>query len=533
MIGNLFRTLAGGERRATFSKPSAGWDGVDMLAGARSSTGVSVTPQSSLSNTTVLACVSLIARTLASVPLTLYQRDGRVRNPAPDHAAYELLHDMANPLQTAMEVRETWVLNALLWGNGYLEVEWDEAGNPLGLWPMASDRVGVEITRDKQLIYTYWSDEFGQLRLPGWRVAHLRDMTTSGLVGISRIRAAMNAVGLAIATEQFGSRYFADGAAPSMVLVHPSRLSPEAMANMRRSFEVQWSGLSNAHRIAVLGEGVKPEQFQVRADEAQFLETRAFQVEEICRLYNVAPGLVGAAQTQTYASAEQDMIRFRELALGPWAEALEKRLGASLLTKEERKQFYFQHKLAKLQATDLKTRYETYSIAKQSRVLTSNEIREMEDLNPLEGGDVLDETPNLAPDIQRQDSVDSQPDNQVDSDTDTEGGGAAANSRRRWVPAAPLPWEVYDAWVAETARRFKARVANDVRSGGAKALRKGGKTALDGWIAEMRSQWNAAGLNDLQPLLRVWDTEQPQDRVQEWIDTELALREAEIVGDIE
>ena len=91
MIGNLFRTLAGGERRATFSKPSAGWDGVDMLAGARSSTGVSVTPQSSLSNTTVLACVSLIARTLASVPLTLYQRDGRVRNPAPDHAAYELL----------------------------------------------------------------------------------------------------------------------------------------------------------------------------------------------------------------------------------------------------------------------------------------------------------------------------------------------------------------------------------------------------------------------------------------------------------
>ena len=154
----------------------------------------------------------------------------------------------------------------------------------------------------------------------------------------------MNAVGLAIATEEFGSRYFADGA-PSMVLSHPGKLTPDAMRNLRASFENQWSGLSNAHRVAVVAEGVKPDSFSIRADEAQFLETRAFQVAEICRLFNVAPGLVGAAETQTYASAEQDMIRFRELTLGPWAEALEKRIAADLLTDDERRGMFVQHKL--------------------------------------------------------------------------------------------------------------------------------------------------------------------------------------------
>jgi hypothetical protein len=224
------------------------------------------------------------------------------------------------------------------------------------------------------------------------------------------------------------------------------------------------------------------------------------------------------------------MIRFRELALGPWAEALEKRLGASLLTKEERKLFYFQHKLAKLQATDLKTRYETYSIAKQSRVLTSNEIREMEDLNPLEGGDVLDETPNLAPDIQRQEPVDDQQDSETDDQPDTEGGRGWGAREAAPESAQPL----VDAWLAETERRFRARVANDVRQDGAKALRKGGKEALATWLEEMSSQqWMAAGMRDLKPLMDATLVMQPQGRVRQWIANELSLREAEIVGDIE
>lgn len=371
--------------------------GFDWLLGSRSAAGVTVTPTSAMASTTVMACVNLIARSLASVPLTLYRRTQQGATPAPEHPLYALLGEMANPLQTAMEVRETLLANVLLYGNGYAEIEWRSDGYPAALWPMDAERVGLEISKERQLTYSYYSDDFGLVKLPGWRVLHLRGLATSGLLGVSPIRAAINAVGLSLATEQFGGRYFADGATPSLVLSYPSRLTPEATASLRKAFEAQWNGLSNAHRLAIVGDGVKPEAMQIRADEAQFLETRAFQVAEICRIFNVAPGLVGAAETQTYASAEQDMIRFRELTLGPWAEAIEKRIAAACLTTDERRLFFAQHKLAKLQATDLRTRYETYNVAKQAGILTTNEIRRMEDYNPVAGGDELWMPLNMAP----------------------------------------------------------------------------------------------------------------------------------------
>jgi HK97 family phage portal protein len=352
-------------------------------------TGVSVTPQSSLRSTTVMACVNLIARSLASVPLVLYERSGDSRKPAEDHPLYPLLHDLANPLQTAMEVRETLFANCLLYGNAYAEIEWSDSGHPLALWPLPSDCVGLQITPDRKLIYTYYDNLNGLALLPKWRVHHLRGLSLSGLLGMSPIREAMNAVGLSIAAEDFGGLYFGNGARPSLVLSHPAKLTPEAMVNLRTSFEKQWSGLGNAHRIAVVGEGVKPEPVGIPPNEAQFLETRAFQVAEICRIFNVSPGLVGAAETQTYASAEQDMIRFRELTLGPWAEAHEKTILRDLLTPEERRTLYAKYRLDKLPGTDLGTRYTTYNTAKQAGILTTNEIRGMEDLNPVEGGDIL------------------------------------------------------------------------------------------------------------------------------------------------
>jgi HK97 family phage portal protein len=380
------------ERRMAPTAPALDW-----LLGSRSAAGVTVTPTASLASTTVMACVNLIARSLASVPLVLYRRTPQGAAPAQDHPLHALLADMANPLQTAMEVRETLLANVLLYGNGYAEIEWGPDGYPAALWPMDAERVGLEISKERQLTYSYYSEDFGLVKLPGWRVLHLRGLATSGLLGISPIRAAMNAVGLALATETFGARYFAEGAAPSLVLSYPSRLTPEATASLRKVFETQWNGLSNTHRLAIIGDGVKPEAFQIRADEAQFLETRAFQVAEICRIFNVVPGLVGAAETQTYASAEQDMIRFRELTLGPWAEALEKRIAADCLTVQERPRLFAQHKLAKLQATDLRTRYETYNVAKQAGILTTNEIRRMEDYNPVPGGDELWMPLNMAP----------------------------------------------------------------------------------------------------------------------------------------
>ena len=511
------------EPRATMPVPQQTSDWVDFL-GERSASGVWISPTDALAISTVQACVALIARTLASVPLVLYRKtDAGGRAEATDHPLYAILHDLANPYQTAFDVRLTMFANTLLYGNAYAEIEWGPDGYPVALWPLPPERVTLYVTTDRQLIYQVTGDVFGvdsRVRwLPAYRVHHLRDLTISGLLGMSRLRSA-GAISLAMATEEFGTQFFSHGAHPSIVLSHPGKLQPEAVRNLRKSFESQWSGPANAHRVAVVGDGVKPEAMRITANESQFLETRAFQVAEICRLFNVSPGLVGAAETQTYASAEQDMLRLRELTLGPLAEGHEKAILRDLLVGDERRTLFAKYKMSKLQATDLKTRFDTYALAKQNRILTSNEVRLAEDYNPIPGGDVLDETPNLAPKI----GASGTPAKEDGADANDQRGGGA----REAAPEEAQP--LVGAWLAETERRFRARVANDVRQDGAKTLRKGGKTALDGWIAEMRKKWMAAGLSDMRPLMDVTLVMQPIGRVQQWIETELALRCAELEG---
>jgi HK97 family phage portal protein len=482
-----FSRTAAPEQRAAVQAASFDWDN---WLGVRSPAGVTVTPDSALGVTTVMACVTLIARSLASVPLVLYEKAGeRGRQPAVDHPLYPLLHDLANPLLTAFDVRQTLFACALLYGNAYAEIEWGPDGYPVALWPLAPERVRLFITPERQVYYTVQTDDGRTTPLPQYRVHHLRGLVTNGWLGISPLRAA-NAIGLAMATEEFGSKFFGQGAHPSVVLSHPGRLTPEAVVNLRRSFEQQWSGSNNAHRIAVVGEGVKPEPMRTPPNEAQMLETRSFQVLEICRIFNIAPGLVGAAETQTYASAEQDMLRFRELTLGPWAEAEEKAIYRDLLTPAERRTHFAQHKLSKLQATDLKTRYESHQIAVLSGLETPNERRELEDMNPIDGGDVLWMPLNMAP-----------------------AAAVAANAEQDapdpTAPAAPVPddnqrdnqpSDLTEAWLSDVERRLKARITNDVRQAGAKALRNGGRVALSEWGEGQQIDWRQAGEEMLAPL---------------------------------
>ena len=483
----LARWLPKREERAIVATSSR-YNFLDDIS-VRSSSGITVTPANSLRSTTVMACVTLIARSLASVPLVLYERSGDGRRRAESHPLYPLLHDLANPLQTAMEVRESLFANCLLYGNGYAEIEWGADGYPVALWPLPSDRIGVQITRNRELVYTYYSDEGGLVLLPKWRVHHMRGLAISGVLGLSPIREAMNAVGLDIAVEDFGSLYFGNGARPSIVLSHPAKLTPEAMANLRASFEKQWSGLGNAHRVAVVGEGVKPEPFAIPANEAQFLETRAFQVSVICRMFNVSPGLVGAAETQTYASAEQDMIRFRELTLAPWAEAHEKTILRDLLTPDERGRYFAKYQLDKLQATDLSTRYQTYNTAKQAGILTTNEIRQMEDMNPVEGGDILWMPANMAPADQV--AKGTQPDSQSDAPAHDEPDVDDDSPEDTQRALAPL--------VEDAQRRITARITADVRQNGGKALRTGGRPQLSDWVHETYAHWRQAADDMLAP----------------------------------
>ena len=467
------------------------------LFGARSAAGVNVTPAESLSVSTVQACVALIARSLASVPLVLYRKTSNGgREPAEDHPLFSILHDLSNPIQTAFEVRQLLFVSVLLYGNGYAEIEWGENGYPRALWPLSPDQVQL-YTANGGLVYRVEGDAFGHSStvrwLPSWRVHHVRGLSTAGMLGMSPLRAA-NAVGLAMATEEFGARFFAQGARPGYILSHPGQLSDKAFQRLQSSWND--GGGSNAHKTKIVEEGIKVEKTGVAPDEAQFLETRAFQVAEICRIFNVSPGLVGAAETQTYASAEQDLIRFRELTLGPWAKNHRAAIQRDLLLPEERADYFVQYKLSALQATDLKTRYEAHQIALLTGFSTQNEIRELEDMNPVEGGDVLWRPLNMGVTGEPEPvAPDASGDMSNDNDADEENSVNAEAQGRRGAGEEDKSAEtsLLTAWVGDVRQRLIARIENDVRQQGAKAQRNGGRLGLQEWGEEQMHDWRMAG----------------------------------------
>lgn len=521
------RALGAPERRAIALDESSR---LGSLASMQPSVaGVTVTADSALRNMTVLACIRIIAQSLASVPLILYRRDGRQRTRATDHPVYEVLEQMGNAEMTAYEVRESRITHCMAWGNAYAEIQYDSNYAVRGLWPLAPDRVGVERNAAGKLQYTYWSDSMGQgFVLPGSRVLHLRYTIIRGALGMSPVRQAMNALGVAQATEEYGGRYFANGSRPSIILKHPGRLSPDAYARLRESFANTWQGLDNAHRVNILEEGIAPEIVGIPPEEAQFLGTRQYQVQEIARLYGVPLHMLAVGETTTYASAEQETINFNKQTLLSWAKRDEKRLQADLLTREERRQgYYIEYLLDGLERATIDTRTAAYATMIQNGMLTPNEGRERENLDPLPGGDVL-----LMPLNMQMVGADGEL-----IGTTQESGGEGEGERgsqgegetqRALIEQAGLAADLTEAWVADVRQRLESRISNDVRQQGAKMLRQGGRVSLGEWGETMMHEWRLAGEGMLAGLRSVRPGAEPA--VGEWVATAYQGAVRELIG---
>lgn len=381
---SLTSWLLGGRQQQRAAQFAESWP----RHGGRSLAGVPVSEEGALRNMAVFACVRLVSQSLASMPLILYERRGRQRLRAVDHPVYRVLHDLANSEMTAFELREARLAAAMLWGNAYAEIEYDDQWNVRGLWPMAPGSVGVERNEAGDLQYTYYSQSQGRgFVLPGYRVQHLRYLIVRGAVGISPIRQAMNAVGLGQAMEEFGSKYFANGSRPSVVIKHPAVLKPDAYERLRSSFEAQWSGLDNAHRVNILEEGAALETIGIPPEEAQFLQSRKFQVAEIARLYSVPLDMLADGDAATYASVEQHNMNLRTYTLAPWSTRDAQALQRDLLTEDEQRRFYIEYLFDGLERADISTRTQAYNAMRQIGVMSANEIRERENMNPIAGGD--------------------------------------------------------------------------------------------------------------------------------------------------
>lgn len=393
LLDNIFS-----KRSMSLAEPSES-DVAWLNGGNRSFAGKLVTETTALSYIAVFSCVNVIAETMASLPLHLFRENGKEgRMKARDKKLYNLLYTAPNEEMTSFTFRQALQACVLLWGNGYAFIDWGPDGEPRGLYPLHPAKVSVRrnpIT--KKIIYETPGPEGKNIILSSDQVLHLVGFSLDGLLGVSVIGLARESIGLGQAAEEYGSRFFSNGAKPLGVLEHPGELGEEAIKHLRSSWDEMHKGLENSHKVAILEEGMQYKQIGIPPEDAQFLETRKFQLEEIARLYRVPQHMVGIMDKATFSNIEHQDIGFAKHTIRPWAVRWEQTLNWKLLTPEERKQYYSEFNIDGLMRGDLKSRYEAYQIGRQNGFLNGSDIRKKENEDYVEGLDSYLVNGNMIP----------------------------------------------------------------------------------------------------------------------------------------
>ena len=353
-----------------------------------SSSGKSVNEKSALQTTAVYACVRILAETIASLPLHTYRYSPGGKEKALDHPLYYLLHSEPNPEMTSFVFRETLMGHLLLWGNAYAQIIRDGRGRVLGLYPLLPSKMLVNRTDQGILYYQYEKD--GRIYfLPDTDVLHIPGLGFDGLVGYSPIAMAKNAIGMAIATEEYGAKFFANGASPGGVLEHPGVVKDPG--KIRESWNAVYQGSGNAHRVAVLEEGMKFQPIGIPPEQAQFLETRKYQLNEIARIFRIPPHMIGDLEKSSFSNIEQQSLEFVMYTLDPWVIRWEQAIQRALLSGGEKRQYFVKFNVDGLLRGDYQSRMNGYAVGRQNGWLSANDIRELENLNrisPELGGDL-------------------------------------------------------------------------------------------------------------------------------------------------
>ena len=399
VLGRLFRVrdkpeIPGDMRRA-----------YDMMGGSRfgfffggSTSGKAVNERTAMQMTAVYACVRVLSEAVAGLPLHVYRysEDGS-KEKALKHPLYRLLHDEPNPEMSSFNFRETLMGHLLLYGNAYAQIIRNGRGEVMGLYPLMPAKMTVDRDSGGNLYYLYsrGSDdapeagENGQVYLPPDQVLHIPGLGYDGIVGYSPIAMAKNAVGLGIATEEYGAKFFANDASPSGILEHPGVLkNPD---KVRESWNKLFRGSVNSHQIAVLEEGLKYQPIGISPDQAQFLETRKFQLNEIARIFRVPPHMVGDLEKSSFSNIEQQSLEFVKYTLEPWLMRWEQAMGRRLFTESEKESYFIRFNVEGLLRGDYESRMNGYAVARQNGWMSANDIRELENLDriPAElGGDL-------------------------------------------------------------------------------------------------------------------------------------------------
>ena len=371
-----------------------------------STSGKAVTERSAMQMTAVYSCVRILAEAIAGLPLHLYtyKEDGG-KEKAIGHPLYLLLHDEPNPEMSSFVFRETLMTHLLLWGNAYAQIIRNGKGEVVALYPLMPNRMTVDRDSSGQLFYSYQMNnsdaptmKTGTVILKPSDVLHIPGLGFDGLVGYSPIAMAKNAIGLAIATEEYGAKFFANGATPGGLLEYPGTVKDPD--RVRESWNKGFSGSQNAGKVAILEEGMKYTPISIAPEQAQFLETRKFQINEIARIFRVPPHMVGDLEKSSFSNIEQQSLEFVKYTLDPWVVRWEQSLSRALFTPEEKKQYFFKFNVEGLLRGDYQSRMNGYATARQNGWMSANDIRELENLDRIpaeEGGDLYLINGNMLP----------------------------------------------------------------------------------------------------------------------------------------
>ncbi len=387
---NLFGRIIGAFRSSP-NTPStslanpASW----MFDGAASKTGIAITEDSAMRLSAVFGAVRVISETIASLPWEVKQDAGDSTRSASAHPINKLIHH-PNGMMTDFNFREVCQAHLCLHGNAFIAIRRNEAGQAVKLIPVHPDRVEVKVYKDEK----FYNIDQGKETFDDTEMIHILGLSFDGIIGKSVIEAARESIGLGLAADQFGGSFFGNGANVSAVLTHPGRLSDDAYKRLMASWQRRYSGLDNAHKTAILEEGMNLQKVSISPQESQFLETRKFGVEDIARFFRIPLAYLGSLEnSSTRANIEEQGIQFQRNTVLPWVKRWESEFNRKLFPGQE--DYFIRMNMDGLLRGDISSRYSSYAVARQWGWLSVNDIRKHESLEPIDGGDIYLQPMNM------------------------------------------------------------------------------------------------------------------------------------------
>lgn len=487
---------------------------VKMFGGQPTESGVEVTETNALTNTAVFACINVISKIMASVPLNMYERLERGKKKAIDNPLFGIMHDAVNPETPSYTWRETAQGHILTWGNSYSQKVFNNVGRLKELWLLRPDRMTVARV-DGQLKYIYLLQSGEKKVFNKEEILHIPGFGFDGMVGYSPITLASDAIGLGKAEEQFGARFYGSGTHPSVVFKYPvgQNLGKDPDSEFLKSLKDGYEGLGKSHKTMVLEDGLEMEQLGVNPADAQFLEGRRFQVEEIARFFQVPQHMIGHLEHGDFSNIEQQSLEFVKYTMQPWFKRWESYLNLNLIPEKDKGKLFFEFNIDGLLRGDIKTRYDAYAISIQNGWNSINDVRIKENDNPIEGGDDHYIPLNLG-------IVGEEPEKEPRTLKKTVENRAENRSKRSINKRLTLR-KTYRGILKDAIQRIVNREVNDTQRAAKKYLGKRNKQEFLDWVDDYYEESGDFATLNLEPIYRAYSqlvSDTVSDEVQQDVD---------------